>query len=418
MSDNPSVPLIAESDAKAYLLLQGFVGDSDLDRLELLLGKFNLFEAMNWMRQEIRHSAFLAYLLDPQQNHGLGDVFLKTLLKRALAQREFASLVDGLTPMHIDVCSLANAEIHCEWQNIDVFVRDEANKLAIIIENKIDSGEHDDQLARYITQVRNGHGEWRIVPIYLTIDGESPTDERYISLGYDVVCHVIETIIHLRRSTIDPDVRVLLEHYIGMLRRHFLSESEIAKLCQQLYARHKEALDLIYEHRPDRVQRVKEFLEADILKNGDLALDHTTKSYIRFIPKEIDFPILRQGAGWTPSKRMLLFELQNTDKQLAVKLVIGPGPSDIREKLFELAKHRPFDNPPQLYPQWTMIYKRTLLSKNAYSLEDEAFYEKLSTEWEEFSSKQLPVLVAALKDVTWMHDCVDAERATQADVQF
>lgn len=343
MSSTPEI-VVAEPDGKAYRLLQEFVGDNDLYRLEILLGKFNLFEAMNLMRQEIRHSAFLAYLLNPRQNHGLGDVFLKALLRRALAGN-----FEGVSPIHIDIWGFSEAEIHCEWQSIDVFIRDETHKLAVIIENKIDSTEHDDQLARYLSRIQKEHAGWHIVPIYLTVEGESPTDGRYVAIGYNDVCAIIESILQLRGSAIDPDVRVLIEHYVEMLRRHFLSESAVAELCQKLYARHKEALDLIYEHRPDRVQRVREFLEDDIRKDEKLALDHCSKSYIRFIPKTLDAPILKQGTGWTASGRMLLFEVENYDKWLIAKLTIGPGKNDVREKLFEIAKHKPFDNPPKLY---------------------------------------------------------------------
>lgn len=46
-------------------LLEAFVVDNhDLERLEALLAEFNIFEAV---RQELRHSDFLAFLLDPAQ---------------------------------------------------------------------------------------------------------------------------------------------------------------------------------------------------------------------------------------------------------------------------------------------------------------------------------------------------------------
>lgn len=45
--------------------------------------RFNLFEALNITKQEIRHSRFLAYLLDPHEAHGLGDRFLRGLLMAA-----------------------------------------------------------------------------------------------------------------------------------------------------------------------------------------------------------------------------------------------------------------------------------------------------------------------------------------------
>ena len=87
---------------------------------------------------------------------------------------------------------------------------------------------------------------------------------------------------------LDRDVRIVIEHYAEMLRRHLVTESEISELCRRIYSKHKQALDLIYEHRPDRQQIVRELLEDWIRQNPDLELDHCSKSYVRFIPKKLD----------------------------------------------------------------------------------------------------------------------------------
>ena len=63
-----------------YELLQKLVVDnSALERLESLITGFNIFEAIGAVRQEPRHSDFLAFLLDPGADHGLGDAFAKRL---------------------------------------------------------------------------------------------------------------------------------------------------------------------------------------------------------------------------------------------------------------------------------------------------------------------------------------------------
>ncbi|MBT1164438.1 PD-(D/E)XK nuclease family protein [Bifidobacterium felsineum] len=55
---------------------------SDLDFLEAnsLLHKPNMFDMVGMSRQEIRHSAFLAWLLEPSNPHGLDDLFIRRLL--------------------------------------------------------------------------------------------------------------------------------------------------------------------------------------------------------------------------------------------------------------------------------------------------------------------------------------------------
>ncbi len=43
-----------------------------LEHIETLLDRFNVFETIGFVGQGLMHSNFLASLLDPRQNHGLG----------------------------------------------------------------------------------------------------------------------------------------------------------------------------------------------------------------------------------------------------------------------------------------------------------------------------------------------------------
>ena len=74
---------LGEKEQK-HLLEDFVVGNPDLARLETELAQFNLFEAIGVVRSEVRHSDFLAFLLDPSQNHGLGEFFLKPFLQHTL----------------------------------------------------------------------------------------------------------------------------------------------------------------------------------------------------------------------------------------------------------------------------------------------------------------------------------------------
>ncbi len=114
-----------------------------------------------------------------------------------------------------------------------------------------------------------------------------------------------------------------------------MSESEIAELCRRIYRKHKDALDLIDEYKPDQQATIQSFLDALIEAAPELILDFSSKRYIRFTLK--NWARLPLAQGWTPSGRMLLFEFQNLPDSLKLKLVIGPGPLDVREELFRLA---------------------------------------------------------------------------------
>ncbi|MEH1869842.1 MAG: PD-(D/E)XK nuclease family protein [Nostoc sp.] len=71
------------------LLESLIVENEDLEKLESKLAQFNIFEAIGVVRQELRHSNFLAFLLNPSENHRLDDIFLKRFLKRVLLELEF-----------------------------------------------------------------------------------------------------------------------------------------------------------------------------------------------------------------------------------------------------------------------------------------------------------------------------------------
>ena len=60
----------------------------DIDCLNELLpwaGKFNLFDVLRISRAEIRHSNMLAWLLNANENHGMGDSYVKALVQKLVA---------------------------------------------------------------------------------------------------------------------------------------------------------------------------------------------------------------------------------------------------------------------------------------------------------------------------------------------
>ena len=53
------------------------LNDIEFDELDLGLKKPNIFQILSITRAEIRHSNFLAWLLDPNESHKLGGLFLE-----------------------------------------------------------------------------------------------------------------------------------------------------------------------------------------------------------------------------------------------------------------------------------------------------------------------------------------------------
>jgi len=391
--------------------LEAFVVDNlELEQLEALLEQFNIFEAIGAVRQELRHSDFLAFLLNPQENHGLGDAFLKRLLQKILVAAQDVNV--PITPIDFDVWSLDHILVQREWQNIDILLLDEAHELAIIIENKINISEHSNQLLRYREQVHQRYPSWGIVGLYLTPDGASPSEEAretYLPVDYGLVCTILESLVESRTSTLGTDILTLMRHYTQMLRRHIVSDSDIATLCRRIYQKHQHALDLIYEHRPDQQATIQTIIENLMQERTDLVLDAPLKRHIRFVVREWDVPILLEG-NWTASHRILLFELTNEPNSLKLGLYIGPGPQETRQKLLDMATKNkpPFKPAKTLKMKWNSIYQRPFLTPESYedASEDELKAE-IRKHWTTFLENDLPKINAALKAEDWVWQSVN-----------
>ncbi|MBN1936797.1 MAG: PD-(D/E)XK nuclease family protein [Anaerolineae bacterium] len=220
-------------------LLEALVfDDPEFEQLEALLAEFNIFEAIGVVNQESRHSDFLAFLLDPTRNHGLEDIILKRFLVGVLRQADNPPL----SPLEIDLLDLDQATVEREWRHIDILIRDFDNRFVCVVENKVVSEEHSDQLRHYSELAEQAFPDAKKVYIYLTPDGHSPSLDYYIPFRYDQIATILESVCQSFRSRLVSEVYTLIVHYIAMLRRHIVSESGIPDLCQRIYRRHKQAL--------------------------------------------------------------------------------------------------------------------------------------------------------------------------------
>ncbi|MGF1936515.1 MAG: PD-(D/E)XK nuclease family protein [Nostoc sp. ChiQUE02] len=241
-------------------LLESLIVDNeDLEKLELKLAQFNIFEAIGVVHQELRHSNFLAFLLNPSENHRLDDIFLKRFLKRVLLE-EYEPIDEKytkLSPVDIDIANFKDADVRREWQNIDILIHSPRNKLVCAIENKVDAGEGIDQLKKYQKIIEQEFKDCRAILIYLTPEGDLPSQKHWRIYNYSKIAEIIDSICISYKSTLGTDIYTLMTHYSTLIRRHIVSDSEVAELCRKIYTKHKHALDLIFEHRSDSILKIK-----------------------------------------------------------------------------------------------------------------------------------------------------------------
>jgi len=177
-----------------------------------------------------------------------------------------------------------------------------------------------------------------------------------------------------------------------------MEDSEVQNICRRIYKRHKQALDLIFEYKPDKQLEVYELLVDIIEKDADLTLDDSSKSNIRFIANDLDF-IPKLGDGWTKSKRMLLLYIGNNAKGANLYLIIGPGQEELREELHEAArKDSSFfslvKNKRNLGKYWSSVYKKSMLKAKDYEeREIDEIGDILKEKLKQFKETDLPKIV-------------------------
>ena len=123
--------------------------NEDFDKLDLGLKNPNIFQILKISKNEIRHSNFLSWLLDPEGSHKLGDIFLKRFLREVFSSDKFFDI----DQVDVEGMDLSKVEVLREWKNIDVLII--LSDVVVCIENKVYSKEHSNQLKRYKEIIEN-----------------------------------------------------------------------------------------------------------------------------------------------------------------------------------------------------------------------------------------------------------------------
>ena len=349
--------------------------------------EFNLFEALGAVSGELRHSNFLGFLLDPAGAHGLKDRFLSRFLIRAI---EGTARPSPISIIELGGLDLSASTVQRESDQIDLLVINEPHQLVVIIENKIGAGETTDQLIRYYQTVHERFPTYRKLFLFLTLDGQAASHDAYLDLSHETVAVVIEDILEKNSRAMPPDVSLALRHYTRMMRRNFMEETELVRLAQDLYARHKLALDYIYEHRPDRQQVIGGFLRDLIAATSEFVAVEASKTFIGFCPTLWQREQLRAANDKYESILMLGFRFDSTG--LGLKLSIRGQDDGLRSKLLGFThNNRDLFAPTssKLYGTTQIWQKRCLTSDELANQPIDVIKTKLSALWEEFRQRDI-----------------------------
>ncbi|WP_019376137.1 PD-(D/E)XK nuclease family protein [Virgibacillus halodenitrificans] len=373
--------------------LEKFLMDVEiLDKIESKLSNFNVFETMGMINTEIRHSNVLSWLLTPRENHELGDYIIKNLVQKVVYQTSNDIPGINYNPLEVSLLDYHDFSARREWKNIDVLTVSEANKFVIVIENKVWSSESEHQLKKYYDIIQEEFRDYHKLLIFLTPFGdEASNPQNWVSFDYNSLINIVEKGLSFKGDSLKNSVRLFLEQYIATVRRYIVGDNELEEICRRIYYKHKKALDLIYEYKPDIYSDIANDLEKLIEETPSLILDGSNKSYIRFTTEKLDKIFEKKGYGWTATKRLLLFEFQNKNNKVELKLIIGPGDNDQRKSIYEIAENNQGVFKPRKYsPQYTQIYTKEFLPNHFDENPDyERIYKQIEKKFEKFIYQDL-----------------------------
>lgn len=334
------------------------------------------FEALSVARMEIRHSNFLADIVDPTRPHGFDDACTRALLETLLGSAGEPELL-----LRLHLSDLGGIEVMREWRNIDLLLRlpktATSPEIVFAIELKVEAGESTGQLDRYRKIVEETWPAARHFFFFLTVKQDASSAKEWIDVGFADLLENLDVVV--RKEIGHSTARIMLVSYIQMLRRRYLEEPVLDELAQKIWAQHKNALEFLLARKPNPAQDLlKALTDAEALevmnrhlKEGGSGLtidvDSIRSNWVYFaIPNWDRMEVMHKGEGWTPTNRILLLEVLAGEDGATVKIAIGPGQAEARQAIYgalESVELEGFKKARSLANRYTTMFSIPLLSK-------------------------------------------------------
>lgn len=197
-------------------------------------GTMNIAEIMNRHRLENQHSNILSFLIDPDEKHNhieYGESFLFLLKEK------------GLKIKGSKIFSVTREDSTDEYRRMDLLIETDTD--FIIIENKIDAGDQQNQISDYVSFLEcNTNAPDKIFIVYLTLFGNEPSkksismemlnelkkSKRFISLSYSD--DIISWLEKLQVSKEETILQSGINQYIDVVKGITHKRKEIFNMKQ------------------------------------------------------------------------------------------------------------------------------------------------------------------------------------------
>lgn len=226
--------------------------DTTFQQLNQQVNSFNTLKILKLENHEIRHSNVLAWLLSPKENHSLRDYFLRKMVEHLILIDENSN--NSLYEIVGDILnhSLMDSHVYREVKTnknrfIDLLIVNQQLNTVFLIENKFYSTESANQLDDYLDFIEQTFKEFTIIPIYLTLDGEEPSNQQYFILTYERIESILDTVLMLYKDQLSDDVYKFIEQYDKLLKERFYPNEDQIQQAIHIYRNHKQTIEVLFE---------------------------------------------------------------------------------------------------------------------------------------------------------------------------
>ena len=214
---------------------------------------FSPFDVLQVADREIRHSNVLAWLLAPNETHGIGSGFLRGLVEHLTRRHDFPSL-RSLTGFD----DKGNVEVtrkdYHEKLYADITVGFKAQSVLLVIENKLGASSPDaeEQVEAYREVLAKKYmGRYRYFPGVLLTTSTSPeggdAERGFVHLGWKEVGGIIRDLLDDPKNFAGDYIRTFVEQYVEVIEERLIHAGD--DLAERLKDDHRPILEKLQEEK-------------------------------------------------------------------------------------------------------------------------------------------------------------------------
>ena len=301
-------------------MLINYQTDPNVRKLYRLFKKKSITDIYGIARKQMHHSKFIAWLLNPNESHGIDSFALKQLLfvivRRGIQQNNtdsaFTNIKNDLLVSQLDTGNLSIVtEYSVKGGRIDIFVQNlniGDKPVNIIIENKVESGEHDSQTQTYYKEISERFPNTYNIYLFLTPKSSKLLDniteascdcKSFIEISYqDILTDILENIL---KEDISSQTRIIIEDYI-----HNITTPSSNTNNQNIMAMNNETQELLKDFWKSNEDLITAALQA-LASSGE---DENAEKALQFLNKrDRDYSEYKLNGKGPIRKRNLAYKI-------------------------------------------------------------------------------------------------------------